>query len=128
MRAAVIEARNRAEPFLSCCIPDLQADCCVGGGVEDAFRDEGCAYGGCGRCGCEGVAHVAVDEGGFSDSCQRRRRVRVSGSLRRDRIRSRSWGLGRAHPARLARRSWPRGRSSWRGVEEGGGCGLHDRG
>lgn len=69
MRAPVIQSRNRAEPLLPSRIPDLEADDCVGGGVEDAFGDEGRADGGGGSGGVEGVADVALDEGGFSHAC-----------------------------------------------------------
>jgi hypothetical protein len=67
--ATVIETGNRAEAFLAGGVPDLQADDGIGGGIEDAFCDEGCADGG-GCCGGgESVADVAVNEGGFADSC-----------------------------------------------------------
>ena len=69
MRAAVVQTRDTAESFLARCIPDLETHDCVGGGVEDAFGDEGRADGGSGGCWVEGVADVAVDEGGFADTC-----------------------------------------------------------
>lgn len=65
MRAAVVQPRDGAEPLLAGCIPDLEADDGVGGGVEDAFCDEGGADGGGCSGGVEGVADVALDEGGF---------------------------------------------------------------
>lgn len=72
MRTAVIQSGDRAEPLLPGRIPDLQADDRVGGGVEDAFCDEGGADGGGCGCGVEGVADVALDEGGFSYACSAR--------------------------------------------------------
>lgn len=68
MGAAVVEARDGAEALLAGGVPDLQADGGVGGGVEDALGDEGRADSGGGGGGVEGVADVALDEGGFADA------------------------------------------------------------
>lgn len=61
MCATVVQAGDGAEALLACCVPDLEADCCVGGCVEDAFCYEGGADGGGCGAGVEGVADVAVD-------------------------------------------------------------------
>lgn len=45
MRTAIVESRYTTESFLTCCIPDLEADGCIGRGIEDAFCHEGCADG-----------------------------------------------------------------------------------
>lgn len=68
MCAAVIEARDTAEPLLAGGVPDLQAHDGVGCAVEDALGDEGCADGGGGGGGVEGVPDIALDEGGLADS------------------------------------------------------------
>jgi hypothetical protein len=66
--AAVVEAGDGAEALLAGCVPDLEADGGVGSCVEDAFGDEGRADGGGGGGWVEGVADVALDEGGFADA------------------------------------------------------------
>ncbi len=71
MGAAVVETRDGAEAFLAGGVPDLEADGGVGGCIEDTLGDEGRADGGSGGGGVEGVADVALDEGGFADAWDR---------------------------------------------------------
>lgn len=68
MGAAVVQAGYGAKALLAGGVPDLQADGGVGCCVEDALCDEGRADGGGGGGGVEGVADVALDEGGFADA------------------------------------------------------------
>lgn len=68
VRAAVVQTRDTAEPFLTGRIPDLETHDRVGCTVEDAFGDEGCADGGRGRGGVEGVFDIALDERGLADA------------------------------------------------------------
>lgn len=69
--AAVVETRDGAEALLAGGVPDLEADRGVRGCVENALGDEGRADGGGGGGGVEGVADVALDEGGFADAWNR---------------------------------------------------------
>jgi hypothetical protein len=72
VRAAVVEPADAAEALLACCVPDLEADGCVGGSVKDALGEEGGTDGGGGGEGRERVVDVAVYEGGFADAYRRR--------------------------------------------------------
>lgn len=68
MGAAVVQARNTTEAFLSCGIPDLEAHDGVGGAVENAFGDEGRADRGGGSGWVKGIFDVAIYEGCFPDA------------------------------------------------------------
>lgn len=68
MCAAVVQPGYRAKALLPSCVPYLETDGGVGGCVEDALGDEGRADGGGGGGWVEGVADVALDEGGFADA------------------------------------------------------------
>ncbi|KAL4890580.1 hypothetical protein BDV59DRAFT_184241 [Aspergillus ambiguus] len=65
---AIVQPGNTPEAFLSGRVPDLQADDRVRGAVEDALGDEGCADGGRGAGGVEGIFDVALHERGFPDA------------------------------------------------------------